>query len=198
MAKIKADPSFAKAQAAYKAPAVSTPAAPTETPTFSASVTPVGQQKTEGVPTTPVSQPSETPVAPVTTPSVPTQPVASKDASIGQKTPINAVPSAAPNVEKTTTTTPQGSTVVQKETPAVVVPDYNVGKGREAEIVTHLNDSAKDPSVANLLASGNESAFKAQFGYATADETKKDLIDKFYQAKQPQNSLAYFQHLANG
>ena len=49
-----------------------------------------------------------------------------------------------------------------------------------------------------MLASGNEAAFKNKFGYATADETKKDLLDRFYQAQQPQNSEAYFSHLSNG
>ena len=31
----------------------------------------------------------------------------------------------APNVEKKTTTTPEGTTTVAKETPGVVAPDYN-------------------------------------------------------------------------
>lgn len=45
---IKADPAFAKAKATYNAPAQATADSAATTPTFSAQVTPIGMQKTEG------------------------------------------------------------------------------------------------------------------------------------------------------
>ena len=44
------------------------------------------------------------------------------------------------NVEKTTTTTPQGETVVKKETPGTPTVDFNVGKGREQDIANNLQE----------------------------------------------------------
>ena len=78
-----------------------------------------------------------TPVKPTETQSnVPPQPVQPTPAPIVP--PITSTPTV--NVEKTTTTTPQGETVVKKETPQVVTPDYNVGKGREQDILNNLNE----------------------------------------------------------
>ncbi len=188
MAAIKADPSFAQAKAAYNSPASGTNVqgkvdaqTPVGAQSMSASVTPMGQQTTEGA-------------APVVTKQPPT-------------TDLNAPKTSVPTTQTTTpATTPIKAPIEQKEpipttpvqTTQVVAPDYNVGKGREQEIVDHLNTISKEPDVANLLASGNEASFKNKFGYDTADQTKKDIIDRYYQASQPQNSEAYFQHLANG
>jgi len=49
-----------------------------------------------------------------------------------------------------------------------------------------------------MLSTGNREAFNAKYGYATADDTKKHMLDSFFQSNQPQNSEAYFSLLASG
>lgn len=150
-------------------------------PVISASVTPIGQQTTEGAKTTPVQpQPQAK-----TDLNVPTQPVS---------TPQAITPPT--QVEKTTTITPEWQTVVKKETPWVVTPDYNVGKGREQEILTNLNtDLQSNEKLKQALATGDYETFKQNYGYDTADQTKKQMLDAFFQTQQPKNSESFFQTL---
>lgn len=67
-------------------------------------------------------QPKNEPIAPVSN----TQPVATAPVNVEPVKTEIPVSTPAPVVEKTTTTTPQGETVVKKETPQAVTPDYNV------------------------------------------------------------------------
>ena len=84
-----------------------------------------------------------------------------------------------------------------KGTPIQVTPDYNVGKGREGEISQHLSDGiTNDPKIQEMVNTGNRDAFNAKYQYSTADETKRHILDSFFQSQQPQNSEAYFSLLA--
>jgi len=107
--------------------------------------------------------------------------------------------SAPPAIEKTTTTTPEGTTTVKKETPWVITPDWNVGKGREQEIMSNLETwYSKDPNIQKAIASGDYNAFKSAYGYDTSDSVKKGLLDSFFQARQPKTQESFFDSLITG
>lgn len=118
---------------------------------------------------------------------------AKQDAFDQARTWVNLAPAvmSPTQVEKTTTTTPQGETVVKKETPAT---NFNVWAWREQEILKNLNEGfVNAPDLFQ-----NQDTFRASYGYATADETKKRMLDAFFQAKNSQqnNPDALFQQIA--
>lgn len=146
----------------------------TPTPVMQAQVAPMEANIGGKLPETPIIQPT----TPVVTPQAITTPT---------------------QVQKTTTTTPQGETIVKKETPWVVTPDYNVGKGREQDILTNLNEGyTKDLAIQKAITTGDYETYKQAYGYDTADQTKKTTLDAFFQARQPKNSESFLKILASG
>lgn len=104
-----------------------------------------------------------------------------------------------PAVEKITTTTPEGTTTVKKETPGVATPDFNVGKGRESDIMANLAEGYKnDPAIQKAISTGDYNAYKSAYGYDTADSVKKGLLDSFFQARQPKTQESFFGSLITG
>ena len=55
-----------------------------------------------------------------------------------------------------------------------------------------------NPQVQQMLSTGNREAFNAKYGYSTADDTKKHMLDSFFQSNQPQTSDSYFSLLSGG
>lgn len=98
--------------------------------------------------------------------------------------------SAPPVIEKTTTITPQGEKVVKKEIPT---PDFNIWAWREQDILKNLNEGFTN---APYLFQ-NQDTFRSSYWYATADDTKKRMLDAFFQAKSAQqnNPDALFQQI---
>lgn len=72
--------------------------------------------------------------------------------------------------------------------------NYDSSIGRDREILANLSEGFKNAP--DLFA--DEATFKASYGYATADEGKKRMLDAFYQAKQPKNEDQFFSILASG
>lgn len=158
--------------------AVQSPIVP-PAPNLSTSITPISQQMTEWAPTTPV-QPE---VQAQTDFNAPPQAVSTPQAI-----------TTPPQVEKTTTITPEWQTVVKKETPGTPTVDFNVWSGREQDILKNLNEGFSNAP--DLFQ--NKDTFKTAYGYATADDTKKKMLDAFFQSKSAQinNTDALFQQIA--
>lgn len=93
-----------------------------------------------------------------------------------------------PQVEKITTTTPQGETIVKKETPTAPI-DQNA---RSQEILNNLNEWYKNAP--NLFT--DQATFKQAYWYDTADQNKKNILDAFFNSHQ-QNEASIYQQLRN-
>ena len=103
------------------------------------------------------------------------------------------------NVEKTTTQTPEGTTIVKKETPGTPAVDFNVGKGREQDIANNLQEGYKnDPAIQKAIMSGDRESFNQAYGYNEADPAKKQILDYFFQSRQPKSSDEYFNQMQQG
>lgn len=112
------------------------------------------------------------------------------------------ISSQSTQVEKTTTTTtPQGETVVKKETPWISPEETkrladNAAHNTQVEILTWLNQAYKDsPDMFQ-----DQGTFRASQGYDTSSPEKKKVLDAFFQAKNAQqnNPDALFQSLISG
>lgn len=185
---IKADQNFSRAKAQYQATANPTQNITPPSPATPEQVAPIVQQK------------QESPTAQPTTPPVQQQPQAETNlnASISSVQAPQAI-TPPPTVEKTTTITPEWQTVVKKETPWVVTPDWNIGKGREQDILNNLNDWYKnDQAIQKAIMTWDYNSFKQSYWYDTADQTKKNMLDAFFQARQPKNSESFFKTLVTG
>lgn len=77
--------------------------------------------------------------------------------------------------------------------------DYNVGAGREQEIVNNIADGIKnDARVQEAINTGNQEAFRRIYGYETADDTKKRLIDDQFSVSFGKDAESLFRGLVNG
>lgn len=71
---------------------------------------------------------------------------------------------------------------------------FDQSQKREQEILTNLNEGFKnDPSLFR-----DENTFKASYGYDTADEGKKKMLDAFWQSKQPKGESQFADVLLSG
>ena len=80
---------------------------------------------------------------------------------------------------------PKPTTTAGKTTPSV---NFDSSAGREVEINSNLSRISGD----NPALLQDRQAFDKAFGYATADEGKKALLDSFFESKKPaadENSL---------
>lgn len=167
-ARLKREKNLTPAQAVEQVRATATPITPPVTPTQNFPSQPLNQQTTTGVnwetfQVAPVNQQGITPQAPQSV--APIQPVSPNTPPPTQ----NVTPTITP------TATPEKKTVV----PQV---DFNVSQGREWEIQKNIADiTATNPT---LLKDRN--AYNQAFGYETADQWKKAILDSAFQSGQPQ------------
>lgn len=132
----------------------------------------------------PVAQPVQTPqAAPVSPDIAPSERPGT--AAVAQPA---VAPVVAPKVEAVAK-----KTTAPKVAAAQAV-NYDSSVGRDQEILANLSEGYKNAP--DLFA--DEATFRASYGYATADEGKKRMLDAFYQAKQPKNEDQFFSILASG
>lgn len=167
-ARLKREKNLTPAQAVEQVRATATPITPPVTPTQNFPSQPLNQQTTTGVnwetfQVAPVNQQGITPQAPQSV--APIQPVSPNTPPPTQ----NVTPTITP------TATPEKKAVV----PQV---DFNLSQGREWEIQKNVADiTATNPT---LLKDRN--AYNQAFGYETADQWKKAILDSAFQSGQPQ------------
>lgn len=133
---------------------------------------------TPPVETTPTTPPT-TPAPPVTPPAPTTPTELQRDQVTGLTKPIETTP--APTTPPVTTPTH----TVAKTEPV----DYNKSVGRESEIQKNITDITKsNPSLLK-----DRTAYDKAFGYATADEGKKAILDTQYQSLSSMGKNEIFQ-----
>jgi hypothetical protein len=167
--------------------------------------------------TSPVA-PVVAPIAPAPTIS-PTSPITKQDYSFmgADNSPMQA--DIAPAVPPSSVATPQAPIVApvvpqvpptetlweknrrqqaefaEKTQTGVNTPDFNTSQGREQDILKNLNEGFTNaPSLFQ-----NQEAYKKAYGYDTADQGKKAILDSFFAGKQtPTDSNSLYSQLSSG
>lgn len=76
---------------------------------------------------------------------------------------------------------------------------YNVGVGREQEIINNIGEGIKnDGRVQQAINSGDFDAFKKIYGYETADGTKRKILEDQWAASTRHDSDSLFQGILSG
>jgi hypothetical protein len=158
-------------QALMGAPAV--PATPTPvSPTLSVNQ----QQRADNI-----ASRQANPIAPVTTPTpaTPVTPVPMVQAPIDSTTGLSAPIQSTPATITPAPTEVKPVAPVTPKTPVKTEPviDYNVSTGREAEIQKNVTDI----TTANPALLKDRTAYNQAFGYDTADQGKKAMLDSSFQ-----------------
>ena len=123
--------------------------------------------------------------------TTPSGAILNADGSITQPTtPVATTPPAtpAPTETVTTTETPRATTKMAGSTPVI---DYNVSTGREQEIQDNISKITQTNP--NLLKDRN--AYNQAFGYDTADQGKKALLDSTFNGQVKPNADQIFTSL---
>ena len=92
---------------------------------------------------------------------------------------------------QTTPQTPQATQINQ--------PNWNIGTGREQELVNTINEGLKNDSrVQQAVQSGDWDAFSKLYGYDTADTTKQRILKDQWDASTNYSQDSLFRGLVNG